>query len=224
MLEMMMGGPKPVANVGGDDLLYYYDRSVTQRAGYYGRVSADDFITATALRALLPAVSGTSINTDAGWLKFYLDGKTLFIAQKTFIRSLTWSDCFNKLSNNQLITIKGRTYRSIRLTGLNAMSSLQTETQLSMWDRLIYSVAGYAVSGQQVNGSQKWDTFSAIELGLTGDSTGGQTHCYNTWMYSGSAIYATRAYRGDITIVGGWDGNSVTSSNAGWRPVLELVE
>lgn len=224
MLEMMMGGPKPVANAGGTDLLHYYDRSANQRAGYYGRVSADEFITATALRTLLPTVNGVSINTDAGWLKFYLDGRTLFIAQKTFIRSLTWNDCFNKLSGNQLITIKGRTYRSIRLTGLSSMSALQTETELSMWDRLIYSVAGYAVTGQQVSNNKKWDTFTAIELGLTGDGTGGQTHCYNTWMYAGTTIYTARAYLGDVTVVGGWGSNTYTTADAGWRPVLELVE
>ncbi|QKE54465.1 hypothetical protein ACSA002_1510 [Salmonella phage vB_SalM_SA002] len=233
MFEILVGGVKKASGgvPGGDTLLYSYSKGSGQLAGYYGLVPASDLITGGDLIAALPAFSGTNIiaNYNAGWLKFLIDGKIIYVAKKPFKYYVSWDGVnTTATSNNRLtgksITIGKYDYLLRSIKGLNGDSqAVPVKTDNSEWNRLIYSVLSPAISGQQVTGGVKWDNFTYADLGMGVNENGRSTICMELFIASGTIGYLYRGDSNDATNSSGETGKSTTSSQYGWRPVLELV-
>ena len=142
---------------------FQYDAS--SNTGYYGITTVSQLISGDDLASHLLMTSGVSMNSDAGWLKFYIDGKIIFIAKKPFRHSISWNQIYNlgavygisgfgpytsgtNVDQNKEITI-GEYHFKIRLmTGAHinpftrdancTLSSGAGEN--SEWNRLIYRV------------------------------------------------------------------------------------
>ena len=65
--------PGPTTLIGGD-----------MTEGFFGEVTSAELITGDALASEVGISAGTSQNSTAGWLKFALDDKILFVAKKAY--------------------------------------------------------------------------------------------------------------------------------------------
>src|SRR5690606_28710751 len=84
-----------------------------EATGFYGEVPANDFITGDALASMLGLTSGASQNSDEPWLKFSIDGKTIFKSKKPFRNSISWNHihAVNAVYGDRIITIEGNDYK-----------------------------------------------------------------------------------------------------------------
>lgn len=228
MLEMiMLGGGRGAVPPGNNTLLHSYSSGTNKLAGYYGRVAAADFISMADLLALLPKLKNSvNYNLATNWLKFYLDGKVLYVAQKPILANVSWDAVNNTLTNYQpsvgkRINIKGFDFNVRSLSGTN--DDYSTSTDKSEYDRLLYSVVKPAIVGQQVTNGVKWDTFSLDELGYgTGDLSGTWTR--SNFLLYGNLYYAIRGADNDMVPWGGAPTSLTGYGLVGFRPVLELAK
>lgn len=233
MLEMMLSGAKPNAVIpvdsgpGGSTLLFNYARNGSQLAGYFGRVSTTDLITADALSTLLGEISGTSANPTAGWLKFYIDGAVIFVAQACFKTNLRWYDVNvqQAVDGSRIVTIGNYKYKIRLLKGQLTPNDPSAAIVGSEWNRLMYSVLdGSTVGSCEIENGIKWDNLSYSEFGITGN-TGVWSLCQEVF-YRSDNPGAYRVYRGNsynnYSQVGGVY-STTTDTRNGWRPVLEFV-
>jgi hypothetical protein len=181
-------------------------------SGFYGFVPASDFITGNDLAAQIGLTAGTSQNSDAGWLKFSSNEKTLYVAMKTFRHSISW-DHINAVSavyGNRTVVINGNLYKIRLLTGGNADPASSAGGE---WNSLIYGV--------HMSTNPQWGPgYSNADLNV---GTGNGLRSWTQERHSSNS--SNRVYRGDVGV--SYFGNvssSNTSSLYGWRPVLELVD
>jgi len=134
--------------------------------GFYGEVSALDFISGADLCTAIGLAAGTLQNSDAGWLKFAKGGTQLLLSKKTLRHTVSWND-INAAGAvwGKPVEIEGAVY-SVRL-----LSTVE-------WNELMYPV--------HVNYGE-WAQFTDAELNITG--SGG--YC---WTSTPSGSY--RIYRG----------------------------
>ncbi len=206
----------------------------TYEQGYYGEVLASEFITGDQLATRIGLTAGTAFNSDAGWLKFSLENRTLYVAKRPFRRSIAWNDldAIGAVFGTIQITINGKQYQ-VRLLkgrgdGLTTSIPYGFDTQPthnSEWNRLLYHVSGKPfIDSRNTLESEgitegDWAQFSEAEL-LTNYTYGNGSY---SWCQDGT---------GTLRCVRGSDGvsfiNSIhrasTGATYGWRPVLELVE
>ncbi len=188
---------------------------------------ASEFITGDQLATRIGLTAGTAFNSDAGWLKFSLDYKTLYVAKRPFRYGISW-DQLNALGavfGTMQLPINGKMY-SVRLpkgrgdgpttviTGRDPEQSWGSE-----WNRLMYHISASPNNGAMTSEGISvgdWAQFSNVELGvITGD--GG----YN-WCQEPSGTGRTlRAYNyiSNINHTGATTSNNIF----GWRPCLELI-
>ncbi len=146
-------GPGPTTLVGGDTT-----------AGFYGEVPAVDFITGGDLATAVGLSAGTLQHDTTPWLKFALDGKTLFVPQKPIRYSLAWENIYQvgavygiegfgvtpsggSIDQGTTVNIGGLDYR-VRLLrslgddpgGETTLSFDATYTHGSEWNRLLYPI------------------------------------------------------------------------------------
>jgi len=206
---------------GGETLLNSFTRSDGGVAGYYGQVTQNDLITMTDLLTVTGVPEQfTRINLDAGWLKFAVDDKIIYIAKKAILAGVTRNNIagLNLLKGNKQITIKGKTYIVRCPTGTTyEPASVPAPTDRSEWERLMYSVHASAITGQQVTNGVKWDQLTYGDLGMA-SSQGSRTLALND--FNGGAAW--RGSANDMTTFAGMDYNT-SDMTCGWRPVLELV-
>jgi hypothetical protein len=184
-------------------------------AGFYGFVPASDFITGNDLAAQIGLTAGTSHNSDAGWLKFSSNGKTLYVAMKTFRHSISW-DHINAVSavyGNRTVVIDGNLYKIRLLTGGNADPASSAGGE---WNSLMYGVhmstnpqwgPGYSNSDLMlglVNGGASW-TQESLDVNSFHRVARGHSGISSFISYERNNSGNTGIYRG-------------------WRPVLELVD
>ncbi len=231
MLELLMGfGVKGGGPVPGPSELV----AGTLEQGYYGEVSASEFINGNDLAVQIGLIAGTTFNSDAGWLKFALDYKTLYVAKRPFRRSISWDqiNARGAVFGDTQVEINGKLYK-VRLLkgrgdGLTTSISDGYDTQPthnSEWNRLMYHVSGlpfeYVQNTLASEGITEgdWAQFSEAEL-LTnaGSGNGSNSFCQDTI----GTNRCVRGYNGVSYIRS--TGRTSTSSILGWRPVLELVE
>jgi hypothetical protein len=182
-------------------------------SGFYGFVPASDFITGNDLAAQIGLTAGTSQDSDAGWLKFSGNGKTLYVAMKTFRHSISW-DHINAVSavyGNRTVVINGNLYKIRLLTGGDADPASSAGGE---WNSLIYGV--------HMSTNPQWGPgYSDSDLNVgTGNGRG-------SWTQELGSTSSYRVVRG-VNGVSDFNRNTYsrggTSSNLGWRPVLELVD
>jgi len=175
--------------------------------GWYGEVSAADFITGDALASLVNLTAGSSINSAHGWLKFAYKGKTLLTSKRPLRSTISWNDLNARalITGNTVVSINGLQYK-VRLffgnTGLE-------------WDDLMYRVWENDPTGTF------WERYTSVDLVATnpGSDPGRDNWCQES---AGTGTYRTRGNGG---MQGYYDGSAASAdSGRGWRPVLELVQ
>lgn len=200
----------------------------TLEHGYYGEVSASEFINGNDLAVQVGLTAGGAFNSDAGWLKFSLDYKTLYVAKKPFRYSISWNqlNSVGIVSGTTTVTINGKLYK-VRLLkgrgdGLNTTISYGNDTlptHNSEWNRLMYHVAA-SINGTNISSegivSGDWAQFSNADLGLNGLSSLCQE------VITGNTNIVARGSQG-AGIIEQINRTSVYTF-VGWRPCLELVE
>lgn len=166
--------------------------------GFYGEVSAANFISGNDLATYLSLTAGTAQNTDAGWLKCVLGGRFLFVAKKTFRYNLSWDNI------NAASAIYGT--RHINIGGHIFAIKLLTSDE---WDRIIQPLHKDGIGPRLYS-------YTDADLGVTTGNGRG------TWTSTPSG--SSRVTRGVSSV--GYSG-TITPSNTysyiGWRPVLEFI-
>ncbi len=198
--------------------------------GFFGEVFPDDLINGEYLATKLGLTSGIIQNTGENWLKFALDGKTLFVAKKTLRYSISWDqiNAVNAIFGDRTIEIKGHTYK-IRLlkTGLVDPMSSSSGAVLhgSEWNKLMLPIhikakdKSWAYANNVETDLPYWGIDYTDEDLITHNSFGNGSYSWCQETYSSSRL--TRG--GDGVSGSGGSNSSYSGSNGGWRPVLELV-
>lgn len=184
----------------------------TLEYGYFGLVEHNELIAGNALASDVGISQGTAQNNEAGWLKFALDQKILFVASKTFRHSISWDhiNTAGAVFGTKTVAIGGKTYKVRLLTGGNAAPASSAGGE---WNKLMYAV--------HFNEWPRWESFTDGFLLTHSDyGRGSYSWCQET-SASSSAYRVLRGYSGVAYF------NTYTSSNSdahhGWRPCLELV-
>lgn len=166
--------------------------------GFYGEVSATDFISGDDLASLIGLTAGISQNSDAGWLKVVDGNKMLLIAKKTFRHTISWNDI------NAVDAVFGKI---VTIDGVKYVLRLLSDAE---WDRFMYPLhTGHPDS------APNWANYSNADLNV---GTGDGRYC---WVSTASS--SNRVFRGGsgITYSGG-NAPSTALGDNGWRPVLEF--
>ncbi len=140
-----------------------------ETAGFYGEVPKSDFISYDELASVVGLSAGTSeFNTESAWLKFALDGKTLYVAKKPARYNLSWEHVYqagcvygvdgfgsnpsgSSVDQGVFVTIAGQDYRVRLLKGAGADPTVVGSDSLtagwdidlshgSEWNRLLYPI------------------------------------------------------------------------------------
>lgn len=160
--------------------------------GYFGEVSAQDFISGADLCTEIGLSAGTLQNSDAGWLKYHSDRQLVYVAKQSFRHNVSWNhiNTAGAVWGGKLIKIVNHIF---------ACRLLST----AEWDKLIYPV--------HVN-YDEWASFSDAELNITGNGK-------YTWTSTPSS--SNRVIRGFGSVEGsGGVTPSTADSYYGFRPVL----
>lgn len=211
----------------------------TKSAGYYGLVPATNLITGQMLSQQIGLTSGSSVNNDQGWLKFSIDGKTIFVAKKAFRYDLSWDhiNATGSALGTRNITISGLTYKVRLIRGArnnpadhNTLETNDRDAIGSEWNRLMLPIHIGAMNNswaypQYVESYvPDWGVrFTNQDLGVDLNyDFGAYTWCQETIYQS----VASRVFRGgpEITLPSYNMDSSNATVNCGWRPVLELVQ
>lgn len=168
--------------------------------GFYGEVSATDFISGDDLASAIGLSAGTSQNSDAGWLKVVDGNKMLLIAKKTFRHTISW-DNINAVNAvfGSIVTIDGVKYI------LRLLSAAE-------WDRFMYPL-----HTSHPNSAPVWASYSDSDL-LVSSSYGNGSY---SWTSTPQSSY--RVVRGSSGVTYSSDKAPSSAGNTyGWRPVLEF--
>lgn len=236
--------PDPPADSGpgGQTLLYTYQRNPSQMTGYYGRVPASNLVTQSELSTLTGYTSGTVLNESPDWLKFFIDGKVLFIPQKPLRFNVSGKSIYDKgimtgskdvvypnltyVPQNKIINVKGYNFIVRVMTvgyggrpeDVNSYGVPQVDSE---WNRLIYNVFSGSLTDMRQGGI--WDSLTDSDLGIIDRANG-------TGTIGMDKVSATVNGFGARGFAGYVDGGYVyittydaTDRKLGWRPVLELV-
>jgi hypothetical protein len=210
------------------------------QAGFFGEVSASELISGDALASLVGISQGTSQHSTAGWLKFAWQGKILFVAKKTFRRSISWDhiNSANAVYGDKTVEIGGLTYKVRLPKGVNKDPAGAYSGAIchgSEWNRLMLPIHQGAINK---NWAYPDNVESDIPVWSHNLGTG------NQGMYTDEDLLTHSSYgsgsrswcqevgeRSDYRIRRGGNGVSLSFSGAssdrtaelGWRPCLELV-
>lgn len=203
----------PIVTGPGPQILTVGDH----RTGFYGEVDQSEVISFADLTQWAGVTEGTAHNQDQPWLKFNMDGSTLFVAKRTIRHSISHDTLANAgvvyggPEAQILTTAHGDQFRVRLLTGL---VNPETYAAGGEWNRLIYPVHVDDPTGQEWGVNY---TNEDLNVGV-GDGRAcwvQETHPTNP---------ANRVGRGSSSVE---FLNSVTSSHTsaffGWRPILEYL-
>jgi len=222
-------GPGPTTLVAGDTA-----------AGFYGEVTGEELITYGALSTSVGLSAGTLINDSTSvWLKFALDGKTLFISKKRVRNEISWEDIYNigavygtgdtgthpingGVIQDRTVTIGQNIFKVRNLKGAaedpvpNLAYATHTdpiETAGSEWNRLLYPVHRDDPAG--------WATYNNGDLEFGTGVVSYGSHVQETFE-TDTTKRISRGVNGYNTL----GGVELTTNRVieGWRPVLELIE
>lgn len=197
---------------------------------FLGEVPTSELINGTALASAIGLTAGTAQHSNAGWLHFELDGKTLYVAKKPYRYNLSWDSIHARGAalGTRTVTINGLRYkvRLLRGADVNPTPALSgynpVGTSASEWNRLLYNVHNgvHTHSGNRTPPGH-WPLYSDTDLVIhTTAGNGRLSWCQETIANDGSQ----RVYRGvnGVTYFG-FTISSYVFTNCGWRPVLELI-
>lgn len=207
---MMIGKLFGTARALKNQLEVYQPLKGNLALGYDGVFPASALITRQELMRVLGEGSIVRMYGDrTDWLKFYLDGKTLWVAVSPIGVTVNYRSLLTKglLTGGKIVTIDGKRYKVRALTG--------TGGSASEWERLLYRVAASSV----IQPADRWDTIP--DASLTVSAYDNRTYIYSI---SPDLVGSNVLLRGKnlINVVFNIADNA-TYSDIGWRPVLELI-
>lgn len=206
----------------------------TRRLGYFGLVTDNELFGASVFYGINPGLTGNRMNTTAGWLKFILDDRILFVKRYNIMNSTSWQTLYDagaiygkRGPGDYANPVNGPVDQFKLFTKLEVIAGKEISWPLKLqvlkgadeyingtndwlsseseWDKLIVSVT---------NG--EFDTLSWTEM-MNGVS--GYNHIQDF-----SADMAYIGYRGYPNVNGKYNYEpSRLSSSFYWRPVLELI-
>lgn len=201
--------------------------------GFFGEVTAAELITGDALASEVGISAGTSQNSTAGWLKFALDDKIIFVAKKPIRHTISWDniDAADCVYGNKTVVIGGLTYKVRLMKGALTDPSLYDTADRgaigSEWNRLMLPIhvnapSSWAYPGYVASPTKDWGIDYTDEDLLTHNTYGDGSYSWCQEVRNTNASY--RVVRGGSGVS---FSNANTSSFApatlGWRPCLELV-
>jgi N-acetylneuraminic acid mutarotase len=185
---------------------------VSPTAPFQGEVLATNLITGSALATAVGLSDGTLMNDTTPWLKFIIDGKTLYMPKKAIRNNVAWAalDALGCVFGTKVITIAGKQYKVRLMTGSTADPGTVGGGE---YDNLYARVTTYYTG-------IRWASYTAADVGWTGtNGNGDMTLVQEVYAVSGGHI--ARGYSG---FMGVWyQPNNDINTGHGWRPILELV-
>lgn len=233
-------GPGPQSLIG-----QYTDPSnPTRQHGFFGEVSSEEFISGDALASVIGLTAGISQNSTIPWLKFYIDGKIVYVPKKTLRHTVSWQDIYQAGavygdSTNGLhpagtvrlqdakVMIAANIFKVMLIKGANSNPVADQygydveASHGSEWNRLFYNIATATYSDKDSQEGDQWVEYTDDELGLSFFDNNGT---FNWCIERHVAETDCRVIRG---VYGVSTLRRVTVARAntyyGWRPKLELV-
>lgn len=239
MKELLLGvgeeqsSPEVIVGPGPSELIGYTEED---DKGFFGEVPNSQLITMSDLTNQLGVTLGTAQNLDSPWLKFYLDGRILYVAKKNIRHSISYDHLRDKgiVDGSKIITIDGLQYKVGLLGGIDdgydgsvGNGYNQPFTMRSEWTRLMYNVASdadiatsYRKQGQI---GDNWVEYpqddSANGLNIT---VGNGRYSWCKELNPANSSHAV--IRGRSVAHAFPNASSSAGASTGWRPRLELVQ
>ena len=179
----------------------------TMEFGYFGHTRANQLIRGDALATAIGLSQGTAQHSDAGWEKFAVDGKILFVATKTIRHTLSWNDIntAGAVTGTATVNINGKTNKVRLLTGGTTNPSSGGDG--GEWNMLMYAL--------HQDQAPPWAQYSDTDL-LTTSSAGN-----GSWSWCQDTIGSAGVYRGGLGPGGVTYWGTYTATYAdkdfGWR-------
>lgn len=234
-----------------DGVKFFGEVAVAGKARLFNENPDSEMISGNDLASTIGLTHGTRQFSEAGWLKFEIDGKVLFVAKKPFRRSISWDqiELAGAVDGAKVITKDGVTYKVRLMKGLheNSPTSWSGESNHgSEWNRLMLPIHENSAKGKtwkheaNVSSIEKNESI-AHTLGADGglytnkdlhtnyDKDDMSTFGSYSWMQedrpNGDGRYKMKIARGLAGVSESNQGLSHdTSVRYGWRPVLEVVQ
>lgn len=199
-------------------------------AGFYGEVPASEFITGDALASAIGLTAGTAQNSNEPWLKFALNGKTLYVAKKHFRHTISWNNinAAGAMYGTKTVAIGGKTYK-VRLLKTSLIDPMSdpfdwAEVIGSEWNKLMHPIHVKA-------GTQSWSRNQGVDpdvvnWGINYTDVDLETSVYSSICQEkqGTNIIWGRGHPGiDNDASSAAYSSPSFTSDRGWRPCLELV-
>ncbi|MFA5623129.1 MAG: hypothetical protein WC981_02775 [Candidatus Dojkabacteria bacterium] len=231
-------GPGPQTLIGQ----YTDPNNPSRQHGYFGEVSSSELISGDTLASAIGLTAGITQNTTTSWLKFYIDGRIVYVPKKPIRHSLSWQDVYQAGAvygdnttglhpagtarvQDASVAIGDDTFTVSLIRGANS-DPVTNETGYdvpashgSEWNRLFYNITTTTYSTKPSQEGDQWVNYTDLDLGM---ETGNGRYSWCIEQHAYEATY--RVFRGYIGISGLF-GSTVTFASAGygWRPKLELV-
>lgn len=203
---------------GGSDVLL----AGTMDHGWFGEVSASDFITGPNLAKAVGM--GLPFPNPSDWLKFALNGKVLYVAMKVLSIRISWAQLNNAglVFGQKTVVVNNETYKVRLLKGCGPVVNYYQYTGFdvaithgSEWNRLMYHVAGKPFgSASDILTSEgiaegDWAQYTKDQLETTTGSICQEADHANCYQRALSHLH--------------YFPKTDLAYSSGWRPVLELV-
>ena len=196
--------------------------------GFYGEVPTSQFISGNALATAIGLTEGTSINSTQPWLKFALNGKTLYVAKKHFRHSMSWNDinAVGAVYGTKTVAIGGKTYkvRLLKTATVDPVSDPWNWADVigSEWNKLMHPIHVKA-------GTQSWGINQGVDpdvptWGINYTDAALETSVRESLCQERYRIYyVTRGYSDGDASIASYCNADECDDVIGWRPCLELV-
>lgn len=210
----------------------------TMQAGWFGEVSANDFITGDALAKLVGITAGVSQYSDEPWLKFAYKGDVYLVAKKPIRCAISWDNinAANCVYGDKTIEISSRKYKIMLMRGIGEDVQPNPKTfyqpcdgaanHQSMWNMLMLPIhqkapSSWAYPNNVKSPTENWG-IGYTDADLMSNSTlGGGSYC---WCQEIVHEASAHSMRGSSGISGAtWNNSNLSYFNYGWRPCLQLI-
>lgn len=222
--KSLESGPGPDNLIAGD-----------MDAGYFGTLSADDFITGDQLANEVGMTQGDSQNSNVDWIKYVIDGKICFRPMKSIRRDLSWDHINSRgcVFGNTTITIYGLEYKVRLMRGALTNPSKYQDSDMgakgSEWNRIMLPIHERAANRSWIYPNHVESNIPDWGIGFTDEDLlvhfnygeGYENWCQET---AGSTSGARVVRGGRGPSLSRFPASFVSNSRYGWAPILELIE
>ena len=197
--------------------------------GFYGEIPTSQFITGNALATAIGLTAGTAINSTQPWLKFALNGKTLYVAKKHFRHTISWNNinAVGAVYGTKTVAIGGKTYkvRLLKTSLIDPMSDPLNWAEVigSEWNKLMHPIHVKV-------GTQNWSSNQGVDpdvpnWGINYTDADLETNVYASRCQEkqGTQVIGRGFPSIDRDASSAGKGSLSFTSGIGWRPCLELV-